>query len=123
MTNSTGPTSRSRNKAAVLVGEAAPLSRHKALLQFPPCVYVARLSDGTIKIGWTSNVAKRLGRLGPSPELLALKPGTLDDEAEIHDRLRGLAVRGREYYDLSGDVVAVVNELRQSAGLPHLDAA
>lgn len=63
------------NKGSLTLDES-PLTRRGALLQFPPCVYAARLHDGCIKIGWTEAIYRRLTELGPSPELLAINSAT-----------------------------------------------
>lgn len=47
--------------------------------------------------------------------------GTLAEERAIHARLSGHAVRGREWYpEDDPEVLAVVNEMRDSLGLSLL---
>lgn len=85
-----------------------------------PMVYAVR-NRGYVKIGWTSNIEQRIKSLG-SCEILAVAPGTRVDEKELHDRLRGHALRGREWYSTDDEqVMTVVNELRDRIGLDPVD--
>lgn len=84
-----------------------------------PCVYAVRTKDGLVKIGWTSDLGQRLGdyRL-TARDVLAVRLGaTPDDEAAIHKRLSGHAVRGREWYNPQPEVLAVINDMRDDLGL------
>lgn len=95
-------------------------------------VYVARLDDGRIKIGWTERFDLRLHWLKhyvqQDVELLAFRVGTYEDEQAIHERLaahrsvRPGHDREREYYDASPEVLALVNEMRDALNLPHVAA-
>ena len=87
-----------------------------------PVVYAIQTGD-LIKIGHTTNLAKRAAVLGGYSNLLAWRPGTLDDEQAIHASLHGVAVRGREYYPAVPQVLAVVNEMRNGLGLAVLAIA
>lgn len=84
-------------------------------------LYALRLTDGTIKIGCTSNLAQR-HRSYPGAQILAFMPGDFEDEAAIHESLREYRARGWEYYHASPEVIAVVNAMRDEFGLPHLAA-
>lgn len=79
-------------------------------------LYAARFPDGTIKIGHTTQIAHRLSALigqgGGTPEVLAVKAGTYEDEQALHDRLAAHCRRGREWYNPDPEVLAVVNEWR-----------
>lgn len=86
-----------------------------------PVVYAARLADGVIKIGFTKNIGDRLRYLGCNFEgLLALVPGTLDDERAIHARLVAHRARGREYYHPVPEVLDAVNIMRATFGIEPL---
>ena len=87
-----------------------------------PVVYAFHAGD-LIKIGYTTNLAHRAAVLGGYSHLLAWRSGTFDDEQAIHASLAGLAVQGREYYPADPRVLAVVNEMRNSLGLPVLAVA
>ena len=85
-------------------------------------IYAIRCGD-MIKIGYSTNLARRAAVLGGYANLLAWRPGTLADEQAIHASLDGLAVQGREYYPAAPRVLAVVNEMRDSMGLEVLSIA
>lgn len=81
-------------------------------------VYAIQTRDGHIKIGFTTRLANRCGQLGGGPKsLIGFVRGELADESAIHARLKGLAIRGREYYPWHPRVVAVVNEMRAEWGI------
>jgi hypothetical protein len=87
-------------------------------------VYATRV-DGLIKIGFTGNLKNRLANLGGFPGILAFRlNATVEDEQEIHERLQGRAVKGREWYAPDDpEVLSVINEMRDALGLSLLDAA
>ena len=43
-------------------------------------IYFVRTGSGLVKVGWTSDLESRLRAYGPATELLALYPGTRNDE-------------------------------------------
>lgn len=94
----------------------------KALTMGRPVVYAARLADGTIKIGCSASVWDRRRSLGIGAELIGFVFGTIDDEQAIHESLAAHRSRGREYYHPAPAVMAVVNEMRDRFGLPHIAA-
>ena len=78
-----------------------------------PVVYAFRTQDGLIKFGFSANIYNRLGALGGGLRgLLALVPGTFDDEQAIHRAMAEHRARGREYYHPTPAVLALVNEMR-----------
>ena len=92
------------------VRDAAKLLRGSML-------YAMRI-DGLIKIGWTSMMlTDRRDRFRAEMgaveiEILAFIPGTREDELEIHHLLADHVVKGREWYNPTVEVMAVVNEWR-----------
>jgi hypothetical protein len=82
-------------------------------------IYALRLTDGTIKIGCTKDLANRASSL--QGKILGFRPGSFDEEAEIHATLKPHRARGWEYYEVAPAVLAVVNELRDHFGLDHLE--
>ena len=85
-----------------------------------PAIYAVKVRGGLVKIGYTSNVRNRVQSLGVGTEamLAMLLNGTFEEERAIHARLRGHAVKGREWYSATDpDVVAIVNEMRAEMGL------
>jgi hypothetical protein len=99
----------------------AQMSKRQALMSVGRVVYAARLTDGCIKIGCTSNLYQRLNQLAAT-ELLGFTPGDFDDEALIHAGLVEHQARGREYYHPTAIVLEVVNEMRERFNLPALVA-
>jgi len=93
-------------------------------------VYAAQLEDGTIKIGYTERFGDRLRYLkrytGQDVKLLAFRPGAYEDEQAIHASLVPHRVPftefAREYYAPAPEVMAVVNEIRSSVGMPPIAA-
>lgn len=83
-------------------------------------VYAMRMPDGVIKVGVSVNLANRSYQL--HGQILGFRLGTIEDERELHARLKPYRARGREYYKPAPAVMNVVNELRDEFGLPHLAA-
>ncbi len=71
-------------------------------------VYVARRdSDSAVKIGWTSDVERRMKELrkeGASIVLLAVLPGDKPDELALHDRFAAHRLDG-EWFDVPAENV------------------
>ena len=84
-----------------------------------PVVYAIRLVDGVVKIGCTRNLPKRRA-FYPGGEIIGFRFGDEDAERAVHARLRSSVARGREYYHLTPEVLAVVNEMREDFGLSPL---
>lgn len=79
-------------------------------------IYAVRTPDGSIKIGHTTNADRRLRFYGSASRPLALVRGTRRMESVIHASLRPYVARGREYYHVTPEVLAVVNHLRAKMG-------
>lgn len=75
-----------------------------------PMLYAMRVADGLIKIGCSRDVSERRRCL--TGELLAMMPGDFDSESDLHDDLAPHAHHGREWYNPTPEVIAVVNEMR-----------
>lgn len=108
--------------SAVVRPEMDPISPVQAMAAIGPVVYAIRLLDGAVKIGWTSDLSqrKRTWRIAGNEGILAVMPGTLDDEQEIHARLSDHLMYGREYYKQTPEILAEVNRLRASVGMDAL---
>lgn len=96
--------------------------RKQAMSELPPVVYAARLRDGLVKIGWSSNLHPRLARFGPGTTLLGFRPGTRADELALHKQLADHVHHGREWYNPTPAVWAVVNDMRSDLGLEPVAA-
>jgi hypothetical protein len=101
--------------------EARPTSITSLCADLPPVIYCIRLDDGCIKIGWTEDLAARKRWFGKGWErILAVTPGTIEDEKALHARLTASRARGREYYRPTPEVMDVVNTMRADAGVSLL---
>lgn len=89
-------------------------------------IYGVRTFDELIKIGWTANLAERLGGFGINRSqlhrLLFIVPGTREEEKVIHSLLTEHIARGREHYHPSAEVIELVNLMRANYDLPPMAA-
>lgn len=83
----------------------------------PGHVYYIRI-DGLIKIGYTSNVWKRMQAYPPNAELLALEPGTKKTETDRHAHFRDKLARGREWFGDCSEIRDWITTLREEYGDP-----
>ncbi|NLA65109.1 MAG: GIY-YIG nuclease family protein [Leucobacter sp.] len=83
----------------------------------PGFVYYIRMDD-LIKIGYASNIAKRMRAYPPSAELLAAHPGTEKLEREIHQEFKAFLRRGREWFAPMEPLMTRVKEVRSRFGDP-----
>jgi len=74
-------------------------------------------SDGAIKIGFSSKVDIRLGSLqkanAETLRLLATIPGTMADEARLHQRFAAHRIRG-EWFRPAEELLLAIKELQKS---------
>lgn len=117
------------SQSTATIARSLPKSRTEAIRQTHALrglqgdrsmLYAIRLDDGVIKIGCTVSLSDRRYRLGN--EILAMLPGELDEEFDIHQRLKAHTHHGREYYNPTPEVLAVVNEMREYYNLDPLAA-
>lgn len=81
-------------------------------------VYAVRCPDGLIKIGHTRNLLVRRAHINSALDaILAVEPGSYEDEQRLHDSLRASVARGREYYHPTADVLMYVNGIRIKLGV------
>lgn len=88
-----------------------------------PCLYAIRTEPQVIKIGYSEDVYWRLRRYGVSlSNVLAIVPGTLADERDLHRRLKPYRASGHEFYRVCQPVIDEVNAMREHLGhmLPPL---
>lgn len=98
-------------------------SRAQIAKECGPVIYAIKLRDGMVKIGHTTDIANRVHAYDCGFDgLLALKPGTLQDEQAIHATLVAHRAMGREYYHPTPEVLAVVNDLRATFGFEPIAA-
>lgn len=95
----------------------------EALAEVGEVIYVIRCPDGLIKIGHTTNLRDRRRQFDSDPRaILAVVPGTYEEEQAIHDGLRDFCARGREFYYPAPEILAFVNDIREQAGVPPIAA-
>lgn len=86
-----------------------------------PGLYALLTADGLVKIGFSTALGSRIRSYGANARLLAIKLcATIQDETALHGLLAQHAVRGREWYPVVDEVLAVVNDMRADIGLPPL---
>ena len=95
----------------------------RAVVGTASVIYAIRFPTGMVKIGCTRNLATRLQYFSSwRGVLVGVGPGDEEAERQVHNKLRMHLALGREYYHPHPEVLAVVNEMRQRWGLPHLAA-
>ena len=103
-------------------GDSMPSQRaaSKRLAALGTVLYAVAVGDDTIKIGYTTDVVRRLDHLRSETSqpcrLLAIRFGTMDDEREVHQSLKDHRSHGREYYHPHPEVLALVDQWRQAMG-------
>lgn len=80
-------------------------------------IYYLR-SGGYFKIGWTSDLEKRMKGYPPDTQLLATRPGTKADERAIHKRFAHLLSHGREWFPLAGEIQDHIDAVIAEHGAP-----
>jgi len=80
-------------------------------------VYILRCG-GYIKIGWTSDLTKRMRAYQPDTLLLATMPGTRKDENRLHKRFAHLRTHGREWYPIAPQITEQVRRMVAEHGEP-----
>lgn len=72
-----------------------------------------------IKIGWTTNLERRLKRgFKPGGRLLAVHPGTRSDEAKLHKRFAAYRTHGNEWYAPMPSLLHHIELLKKEHGEP-----
>lgn len=80
-------------------------------------VYYLR-SGGYIKIGWTSDLTKRMRAYSPDSLLLATEPGPRALEAKRHRMFAAHRTHGREWYALAPALTRHIDQLKAEHGEP-----
>lgn len=80
-------------------------------------IYFLRIG-GYVKIGWTSNLEKRMRQYMPDTQLLAVKPGTRKDERQLHRKFAHLKTHGREWFPLAPQITEEIDATVAEHGAP-----
>jgi hypothetical protein len=85
-------------------------------------IYYAQ-ADSRIKIGHSIDVHARMRSYPPDTRLLAVHPGTLADERDLHARFITWRVAGREWYEPSRMILEHIDRVIAEHGKPKPFAA
>lgn len=83
----------------------------------PGWIYYLSVGD-RVKIGFSTNVRRRMRQYPPSSHLLAVHPGTPDLEVEMHRRFAGSRAAGREWFNRSTDLLEHIDQVVEQFGDP-----
>lgn len=82
------------------------------------CIYFAQRDDGAVKIGWSSDVMRRVAELrkatGANVILLAAFPGDKPDELRLHARFAAHALDG-EWFAPNREIDALLASIKRVA--------
>lgn len=76
------------------------------------------LSDNLVKIGWASDLDARMKAYSPGARILAVKPGTKQDEGRLHKKFAHLKTNRREWFTYSPQVMEEVERTTKAHGSP-----
>lgn len=105
---------RLKNAIAALTETPKP----RATTTIDGTVYYLRIG-GYIKIGWTSDMTRRMKAYPPDTVLLATRSGTRSDEATEHKRFAHLRTHGREWYPLAPQLTQHIDTIVKTHGEPE----
>jgi hypothetical protein len=80
-------------------------------------VYYLRVGS-YIKIGWTSDITKRMKGYPPDSVLLASEPGTRKDEHRRHRMFGAHRTHGREWYAMTPSLMHHIEQVAAEHGTP-----
>lgn len=83
----------------------------------PGHVYYLAVGE-RVKIGFSTDVRRRLRTYPPGSKLLAMEPGTLHLESLRHGQFRQFLAADREWFTPNAELSAHVNELNNKHGYP-----
>lgn len=92
--------------------EAAENERALAATRAEGWIYILAL-DEKIKVGWTANFEQRMKSYPPHSRLLARYPASRADERDLHRTLRISRVAGREWYERTPQVEALIADIHR----------
>lgn len=76
-------------------------------------------TDGKVKIGYSTDITRRLRAYPPGSELLAVHPGTPDLERAIHHQFDAYRVAGREWFRPCDEIHDHCERVRTEHGSPQ----
>lgn len=84
----------------------------------PGVVYYLRVGD-LIKIGFTTSLEQRMRSYPPNAQLLAVHPGTLDTERQMHHRFLHHLAQGREWFTPGDELADHLRTVREQYKQPR----
>lgn len=69
--------------------------------------------NGAIKIGYSADLEKRLKSYPPNAELLAVHPGTLQTETQMHRKFFNHLAHGREWFHDASEIREHIDEVNR----------
>lgn len=94
-----------------------PSKRRKRTAPEDGHVYIM-LSNSIVKIGWTSDVERRMREYGPGIRILAVMPGTRKDETRLHKKFADLRANRREWFSYHPRIMEEVERIVREHGDP-----
>lgn len=83
----------------------------------PGWIYYVRIGD-RVKIGYSTDVKRRMGEYPPESRLLAVHPGTRKLETEMHQRFAGSRAAGREWFRETVEITEHIAQVLDQFGEP-----
>lgn len=83
----------------------------------PGWIYYLHIND-MVKIGYTTDIIRRIRDYPPNSPLLGVHPGTPELEKQFHEIFKGSLAQGREWFRLDPDVLAHCEKVRAEYGDP-----
>lgn len=101
-----------REAAEAAVAEEARKERERSEV-----IYYAQIG-GHIKIGWTGRLEQRMRSYPPNTTLLAVHPGTREDEKLLHRKFKVHLSHGNEWYPLVPVILDHIKRVIAEHGAP-----
>lgn len=98
--------------AEVRAGESAIQARRRATINRPGSIYYLRVGD-RVKIGFTTDLYRRMMQYPPNSELLASHPGTPALEKEMHQDFSRHLADGREWFHPNAELDAHIQKVQE----------
>lgn len=67
---------------------------------------------GLVKIGYTKNIDQRMRQYPPNSVLLAIHPGTMRTERQMHSMFFNSIAKGKEWFDITPRLTAHIADVR-----------
>ena len=100
--------------------EKAEAERARAeFMTKPGIIYYLQVGD-LVKIGYSSDLPRRMKQYPPHATLLAQHPGTRETERDMHQKLATKLAKGREWFKMCPEVEGHIEAVKATYVQPHL---